>query len=222
MIKVNSQAQLYFLTKDILENTKDVRKKQTVHSIQDAAVNNGTLVINVIATLDGRAGKKPWHMVLPIDSILAYYKNKPYFFYRFDSLTAKQLGASSLERRYTNITRRRMAAGIDMMCRKEILVPGFTEITHAGREDTLEILSGKEHPYEYDHKVRAILKGKHPVFLLLFKTSPIIDGEPVDYLVINIENSPRVNKLNYLKLPFALIADTVMFPFALMLSGMEK
>ena len=220
--KLNSHAQLYFLTKDVLENTRYVRKKQTLHTIQDASFNNGTLTINLIATLDGRRGKKHWHMVLPIDSILSYYKNKTYFYYRFDSATSKQLAVNSLENRFTNISGRQVARGIDVMCPKEILAPGFTEIAQSGREDTLEILSGKEHPFEYDHKTRTNLKGKHLVLLLLFKTPHNIDGVPVDYLVINIENSPRVNKLNYLKLPFALLADTVMFPFALMLSGMEK
>lgn len=212
-----------FFQKDILENTKYVRKKQTVHYIRDASFKNGILVINLTATLDGQTGKKPYHIVLPIDSILAYYKNKPYFFYRFDSSAVNRLGAISLARRYNNITRRQWAAGIDMMCPKEILVPGFAEIAgNNPQQDTLEVLSGKEHPFEYDHKTGTYLKGKHLVFMLLFKASPNIDGDPVDYLLINIENSPRVNKLNYLKLPFALIADTAIFPFALMVSGMQK
>ena len=222
-IKENSYSQLYFQTLDVLHNTKYIRKKQTVHSIRDAALNNGNLVINLTATLDRKLKKRAYHISLPIDSIISYYKNKPYFYYHFDSSTEKKFGVISLERRYTNITNRRIAGGIDVMCSKEILIPGFSAITNTSDEpDTLEILSGKKYSFESDHKTGRYLKGKHLVFLFYFNTPKMVDGESIDYLVINIENNHRVNKLNYLKLPYTLITDTILFPFSLMLSGMQK
>ncbi len=218
-----SQAQLYYLTKDILENTRYIRKKQTIHTIRDASYKDGLLLVNFTATPDRKNRRRPYHIALPVDSLLAYYHTRPYYFYRFDSAAAQRLKVNSVERRYTNITRRNIAAGVDVMCPKEILEPGFVEIKDPSQQhDTLEILNGKEHPYEYDHKTRLYLKGQHPVFIFYFNNAPMSVGQPIDYLVINIENSPQINKLNYLKLPLALIADTVMFPFALMVSGMEK
>ena len=217
-----SQSQFYYNTWEVLHRTDRLRKSQKVNSVNDATYQDGIVTINFTATLNKKIRQQPYHISLNIDSILAYYKNKPNFFYKFDSTTAKKLGAVALDRIYSNISKiRPIARGIEISCSREILTSGYSSFIASKQNiSEVEILSGIEHPYEFDN--REILKGKHIVFLFYLNAPKIIDGEEINYLVLNIENSPDVRKINYLKLPYTLILDTIEFPFNLMLSGMKK
>ena len=107
------------------------------------------------------------------------------------------------------------------MCLKEIIRPGFYIQNESSSEKGIAEIydKSKDEPFEIEHISRVYLWGKHIVFLYYFYEPQNINGKVVDYVVINIEHSPKINKLNYLKLPFAVILDTVVLPFVLMVSG---
>lgn len=110
------------------------------------------------------------------------------------------------------------------MCLKEMITPGFYPSASANSlSEKISILeTRREYYFELSHKTRTYLKGRH-IVLLYYPPQPLqVNGKEIDYLLLNIEHGPKINKLNYLKLPFAAILDTVMLPFVLMLSGMEK
>jgi uncharacterized protein YceK len=225
-LQLESDGQVYFNTTDILQNTKYIRKKQTVHSIQSAYREDGKLVVNFIATLDKKTKKQPYHIVLKMDSILTNFDYKKSYPYEFDSITARRYNVLSMDGSYRQIFRygSNRSAGIEIMCLKEIIVPGFYQSTDAGATpEKITILdSRKDYLFELSHKTRTYLKGAHVVLLFFPSHSIPVNGKDIDYLLINIENGPKINKLNYLKLPFAAILDTVILPVVLLLSTMEK
>ncbi|MBL7733793.1 MAG: hypothetical protein JNM88_21660 [Chitinophagaceae bacterium] len=105
-----------------------------------------------------------------------------------------------------------------------MITPGFYPSASANSlSEKISILeTRREYYFELSHKTRTYLKGRH-IVLLYYPPQPLqVNGKEIDYLLLNIEHGPKINKLNYLKLPFAAILDTVMLPFVLMLSGMEK
>src|SRR5262245_9437760 len=68
-----SEAQLFFNTWDVINNTKYYRKNQVVHAIESVFRENGSLVINFTATLGKKEKEMPYHIVLAVDSVLPYY-----------------------------------------------------------------------------------------------------------------------------------------------------
>ncbi|MBL7747316.1 MAG: hypothetical protein JNM19_07825 [Chitinophagaceae bacterium] len=226
LLQQESRAQVYFLTTDILKNTKYIRKKQTAHSIQSAYREDGKLVINFVATLDKKKKAQPYHLVLKMDSVLANFNPQQHYPHEFDSATARKLNVLSMDRSYQQIFRygNNRAYGIEIMCFKEIITPGFYSSVTAGEtQEKITILDARrDYYFELSHKTRTYLKGPH-IVLLYYPSKPIqVNGKDVDYLLLNIENGPKINKWNYLKLPFAAILDTIFLPFVLMVSGMEK
>jgi hypothetical protein len=219
----NSYAQFYYNTYDIIHNTKYVRQNQKVHSIQSVYKKDDKLVVNFIATLDRKAKRKPHHIVLALDSVIAYYKKDLYFYYQLDSIKAAQYKVKSIERRYSNISGR-TAAGIDINCYKEMVKEGFyNDTTALANMETMLIVKDQDAElFEVSKKDRVYLQGKHIVLLYNFKEFVSIDGVDVGYVVINVENSTKIKKSRYWKLPFTFILDTIQFPFVLMMSGMQK
>lgn len=226
LLQQESRAQVYFLTKDILRNIKYIRKKQTAHSIQSAYRKDGKLIINFIATLDKKTKAQPYHIVLKMDSVLASFNHQQHYAQEFDSATARRFNVLNMDRSYQQIFRygNNRAYGIEIMCFKEIITPGFYSSVAAGEtQEKITILNARhDYYFELSHKTRTYLKGPH-IVLLYYPSQPMqVNGKDVDYLLLNIENGPKINKWNYLKLPFAAILDTIFLPFVLMLSGMEK
>lgn len=217
----NSNAQVFDNTYDVIHNTKYIRKKQTAHSIQNVQIENNNIIINLTATLDKKLKRKPYHIMLSIDSILSYYKDTLYFKYEFDSLTTDKYNVHSLEKRYTNKTKYHIAAGVDIMCRKEILKEGYYNgiDTLTAITDSVEILTNsEEYPYVVNERLGIYLQGEHIVMLYYFGQPKKVEGGSLDYAIINIENSPKVKKGAYLKLPFVFIADLVLSPVTYLLS----
>ncbi|MBL7733792.1 MAG: hypothetical protein JNM88_21655 [Chitinophagaceae bacterium] len=100
LLQQESGAQVYFMTTDIMQNTKYIRKKQTVHSIQSAYRENGSLVINFIATIDKKTKEQPYHIVLKVDSVLANFHYEQHYPHEFDSATARRYNVLSMDRSY--------------------------------------------------------------------------------------------------------------------------
>ena len=219
-----NNAQLYFHTWDIIHNTKYIRKKQTAHKIESTFSENAYLIINFTATLSRKSKKQPYHIKLALDSILSHVSDKSYFTYKFDSLSSKEFNVLSLSDPYPNISKKSPANGFDIMCLKEIIRPGFYDQNESSSEKGIaEIYDrSKEELFELDDSSRTYLHGKHIVFIYYFYEPLKINGEVIDYVVINIENSPKIKKINYLKLPGAVILDTIFFPFVLIMSQQEK
>jgi len=226
LLQQESRGQVYFLTKDILNNTKYIRKKQTAHSIQSAYREDGNLIINFIATLDKKKKAQPYHIVLKMDLVLANFNHQQHYPHGFDSATARRFNVLSMDRSYHQIFRysSNKSSGIEIMCLKEMIMPGFYSSVTAGEtQEKITILNARhDYLFELSHKTRTYLKGPH-IVLLYYPSQPMqVNGKDIDYLLLNIENGPKINKWNYLKLPFVMIADTIILPFALMLGGMEK
>src|SRR5262245_22122464 len=124
-----AQAQFYFNTKLLLSETKYYRKKQKVHSIQSAYVSGQNLVVNFTATLDKKVRNQAWHIVLAIDTILSFYNNARsiYDYVILDSVARTRYGVAGIDNRFKNISGRQVAAGLDIMCLKKSVLPGFTD-----------------------------------------------------------------------------------------------
>ena len=222
--RVESNAQFYFLTRDIIDNTKYIRKKQTAHKIESTFSENAYLIINFNASHNRKSRQQPCHIKLPLDSILSHASPKSYSTYRFDSLFSKEFNVHSLSNRYSNISKKSYARGIDLMCLQEIIRPGYyTQNESSSEKGVAEIYDkDEEEPFELDDSSKIYLQGKHIVFLYYFYEPKEINGEVIDYVVINIENNPKIEKLNYLKLPGVIILDTIMIPFILIQRGHKK
>ena len=223
----NSFAQLlYYNTWDIIHNTKYIRKNQKVHSIQSVKTDKDKLIISFIASPDRKSKRKPWHIIVNLDSVLSHYEDedKGSFYYKFDSVDAIKYHVKSIERRYKNISGQTYARGIDINCFKEILTPGFYNADlPSDNIESVKIINDQESElFEVDYPSRIYLTGKHIVLLYNFLYPKNVNGKNIDYVVINIENSPGIQKLNYLKLPFVAIWDTITLPIVLMLSTMQK
>jgi hypothetical protein len=220
---LSGHAQLYFHTRDVIKNTKYVRKKQAAHSIQGAFVENNDLIISFTGTLHKKSKRKPYHIRLAIDSVLSYYRDKPSFTYVFDSATRDQYNVQMIETRYGDLPGGRAGHTVEILCIQEIIDSGFyAPTTVSTNVNTVEIIDGRNELYTHNHQSRIYLHGKHIVFLYKLPQPFKTERGEVTYVVINIENSPRINKWNYMKLPYTFVLDTAILPFVLLMSGMEK
>lgn len=220
---LSSQAQVYFLTRDVVKNTKYVRKKQEAHSIKSAFLENDNLIINFTATLNRRSKRQPHHITLSLDSVLSYYRDKPSFSYVFDSFARRQYNVHMLDTRYGDLPGGRSGGTVEIMCMGTIIDSGFyTAGAQASDVSSVEIIDGKDELYTISSQSGIYLKGKHIVFLYKLPQPYNAKAGGIDYVVINIENGPKVNKWNYMKLPYTVVLDTAMLPFVLLMSGMEK
>lgn len=211
-------AQLFSETGDIIHDTKYYRRGQTVDSIITVQQDAGNVIINFIATLNKKQKKQPFHIILPLDSLLSYYKHQAEFKYEFDSSYAATHHVLGLGRRYTNNSKLSRAYGVDVFCFKEILIPGFYHATTAvASPDTVEIVDQSDEEVFGLRDRRHYLFGKHIVFRYYFTHPRNISDESIDYVVINIENGKKVRSVRYLKLPIAFTSDLILSPFVLMM-----
>lgn len=219
----DSEAQVYFFTRDIIKKTKYIRKKQEAHSIKSAFLENDNLIINFTATLNRKSKRQPHHIRLSLDSVLSYYHDKPSFSYVFDSVTKIQYNVHMLDTRYGDLPGGRAGRTVEIMCMGTIIDSGYyTPGVQASTVSSVEIIDGKDELYTISSQSGIYLKGKHIVFLYKLPHPDNAEAGGIDYVVINIENGPKVNKWNYMKLPYTVVLDTAMLPFVLMMSGMEK
>jgi len=222
LLTSQTEAQPKFINCYLIKTeTPKKRKKDIIEEIVNSYESNGQLIINFRASLDKGKKNQPYHVVLAMDSLLSHFSDNVYFEYEFDSLAELKHHLHRMERRYEDINGR-PPNGIDVMCRRDIIQPGFQDAadksTSSGK---IEIISErKKEPYEIEN--REYLWGKHLVFLYDPDYQLLVNDHEIHYIVINIENTQRVRKASYLLLPFAAIADVVMLPFVLMVSGMEK
>lgn len=211
---------LFSHTWSVLHETKYIRKNQYVHEIRQVKQDQGKLIIDFMAKTDRKSKNKPHHVVLSLDSILPFYVHQGLEF-KFDSVHRSKHHVLSIARRYENCTTRKVAGGIDLMCSKDLLKDGFYSSESAQIiSDTVVFLNDSEADvFILDRVQRTHLKGKHLTLMYYFPQAYNIKDVWIDYLVIHLENSPKIKKINYLKLPGAVLIDTLMFPFVLLLSS---